>query len=58
MLPFNVQHLPAGCEHADSIHHVEFDYYGRRMATAASDKTLVIRSPMTSVGLVWGLVGT
>lgn len=29
-------------EHADTIHHVEFDFHGRRVATASSDKIVCI----------------
>lgn len=29
-------------QHQDLIHHVEFDYYGRRLATSSSDSTICV----------------
>lgn len=41
MLPFELLHFPV-CEHSDTILHVEFDYYGKRVATSSSDKVVCI----------------
>lgn len=30
------------CEHNDTIHHVEYDYYSRRIALVSSDKIVSI----------------
>lgn len=40
-LPFEIQQLPSS-EHSDAIHHVEFDFHGRRIATASSDKYVCV----------------
>jgi WD40 repeat protein len=46
MLPFEVQMVATETAdpsfHADSILHVEFDFYGKRMVTVSSDKTVCI----------------
>uniref|UniRef100_A0A915CZG1 Nucleoporin SEH1 n=1 Tax=Ditylenchus dipsaci TaxID=166011 RepID=A0A915CZG1_9BILA len=41
MMPFDIQRFPS-CEHLDTIHHVEFDFYGKRVATVSSDKVVCI----------------
>lgn len=49
MFPFQMQQISSTTNtekdifiHADSIHHVEFDFYGQRIATVSSDKTVCI----------------
>ncbi|KAL3074681.1 hypothetical protein niasHT_038154 [Heterodera trifolii] len=56
MLPFEVQHFSTGTAdtapsfHADTVHHVEFDFYGQRVATVSSDKTVCIWDKDTQNG--------
>ncbi|KAI1732113.1 nucleoporin SEH1 [Ditylenchus destructor] len=54
MLSFDIQHFPT-CEHQDTIHHVEFDFYGKRVATVSSDKVVCIwdKTPTGWVKTAW-----
>jgi hypothetical protein len=39
------QDLAIDTQHDDMVHDAQLDYYGRRLATASSDRTIKVRSP-------------